>query len=110
MTSLELTEQQAREGWRPLAGRVLLRLHRHAAIIGSIVIPDSARDHSERDTAVEATVLAVGYGPFYDQGEWHKGVRPEDVAVGDRVFVMTLAKDLNRHVILTAVTRLQAVL
>jgi co-chaperonin GroES (HSP10) len=109
MTSLELTPEQVKAGYRPLAGRVLLELHRHPDQIGSIIVPDSARDHSERDTAVEATVLAIGYGPFFDQGEWLQGVRPEDVKPGDRVFVMTLAKDLNRHVILTAVTRIQGV-
>jgi co-chaperonin GroES (HSP10) len=109
MTSLELTPAQVAQGYRPLAGRVLLELHKHPDQIGSIVVPESARDHTERDIALEATVLSVGYGPFFDQGEYLKGVRPEDVKPGDRVFVLALKKDLNRVILMTAVTRLQGV-
>lgn len=110
MTSLELTPEQAAAGYRPLAGRVLLELHRHPDQIGSIVVPDSARDHGERDTSIEATVLAIGYGPFLDGAERLPGVTEDDIKVGDRVAVMTLVKDLNRSVLMTCVTRVVAVL
>lgn len=110
MTSLELTAEQVAAGYRPLAGRILLELHRHADKIGSIHVPDSARDHGTTDTSVEATVLAVGYGPFLDQGERLPGVTEDDIKVGDCVAVMTLMQDLNKTVLMTAVTRVVAVL
>jgi co-chaperonin GroES (HSP10) len=110
MTSLELTPEQAAAGYRPLAGRILLELHRHPDRVGSIHVPDSARDHGTTDAALEATVLAVGYGPFWDASELLPGVTEDDVKAGDRVLVMTLLKDLNRSVLLTCVTRVLAVL
>lgn len=110
MTSLELTAEQAAAGYRPLAGRVLLELHRHADKVGSIRIPDSARDHGTADTSVEATVLAIGYGPFLDGTERLPGVTEADIKIGDRVAVMTLMKDLNRVTLMTCVTRVVAVL
>lgn len=110
MTSLELTPEQAATGYRPLAGRVLLELHKHPDQIGSIIVPETATDHTLRDTSVEATVLAIGYGPFLDGTERLPGMTEDDVKVGDRVAVMTLMKDLNRSTLMTCVTRIVAVL
>lgn len=110
MTSLELTPEQASVGYRPLAGRVLLEIERSPEMIGSIHVPQTAQDKTERDTLQTAKVLAIGYGRFREGEEWFPGITEGDVNPGDRVAFLALAKDLNRSVILTAVTRLAAVL
>lgn len=110
MTSLELTPEQAAAGYRPLAGRVLLEIERSPEMIGAIHVPQTAQDKTERDELQTALVLAIGYGRFREGGEWLPGIAEGDVKPGDRVLFLALAKDLNRSVILTAVTRLQGVL
>ncbi len=110
MDSLELTPEQAAAGYRPLAGRVLLEIEANPDRIGAIVVPETARDKGMRDALQIARVLAIGYGAFYDAGERLQGIAEGDVAVGDRVAFAALAQDLNRKVILTAVTRIAAVL
>ncbi len=110
MTSLELTPEQAAQGYRPLAGRVLLEIEASPDRIGSIVVPEVARDKGLRDALQVARVLAIGYGAFYEAGECLPGITEGDVAIGDRVLFAALAQDLNRTVILTAVTRIAAVL
>lgn len=110
MTSLELTPEQAAQGYRPLAGRVLLEIEENPDKIGSIVVPETARDKNVRDALQTATVLAIGYGAFYDHGECLQGIADGDVKPGDRVAFLALQQDLNKRVILTAVTRIVAVL
>lgn len=109
MTSLELTAEQAQAGYRPLAGRILLEIERSAAMIGALHVPEVAQDKTERDELQTARVLAVGYGRFREGGEWFPGIAEGDVKPGDRVLFAALMKDLNRAVILTAVTRVAAV-
>lgn len=110
MTSLELTpEQVAAAGFRPLAGRVMLEIERNPEMIGSLHVPEVAQDKNVRDTLQMARVLAIGYGRFGEGGEWFPGIAEGDVRVGDRVAFLALAKDLNRSVILTAVTRIAGV-
>lgn len=110
MTSLELTPEQVAAGYRPLAGRVLLEIEANPNRIGNIIVPESARDKGLRDALQIARVLAIGYGAFYEAGERLPGIPEGDVAVGDRVLFSALAQDLNRSVILTATTRVVAVL
>lgn len=110
MTSLELTLEQAAAGYRPLAGRILLEIEASDAMIDSIHVPESARDKNVRDALQIARVLAIGYGRFKDGDEWLAGIAEGDVAVGDRVAFAALAQDLNKRVILTATTRIAAVL
>jgi co-chaperonin GroES (HSP10) len=111
MTSLELTPSQAAAGYRPLAGRVLLELEPPAEKDGSIVIPETARTQTpERTQLIIGKVLAIGFGEYCEGGEWYPGVRDGDLAPGDRVLVAPLVKDLNRRVLMTAVTRIEAVL
>lgn len=110
MTSLELTPEQARAGYRPLAGRILLEIEAPDAMIGAIHVPETAQRKTERDALQVATVLAIGYGRFKDGDEWLPGIAEGDVKVGDRVLFSALAKDLNKRVIFTAVTRVAAVL
>ena len=110
MTSLELTPEQVAAGYRPLAGRVLLEIEPNPDRIGSIIVPETARDKGMRDALQIARVLAIGFGRFKDGEEWLPGIAEGDVAVGDRVAFAALAQDLNRKVILTAVTRIAAVL
>ena len=109
MTSLELTPEQAAQGYRPLAGRVLLEIERNPTMIGSLHVPEVAQDKTERDELQIARVLAVGYGTFFDGTESLPGIAEGDVKPGDRVLFAALVKDLNRAVILTAVTRVAAV-
>lgn len=109
MTSLELTPEQAAQGYRPLAGRVLLEIEENPDKIGSIIVPDMARDKNVRDALQTAKVLAIGYGRFKDGDEWLPGIAEGDVSVGDRVAFLALQQDLNKRVILTAVTRIAAV-
>lgn len=113
MTSLELTEQQINA--RPLPGRILLHVHEHPAMIGALHVPDSARTQTERDLALQATVLAVGYGEFYESsgtGKYKRypGLTVDDVKAGDVVCFTALKKDLNRQWLLTSVTRVEAVM
>lgn len=110
MTSLELTEQQAAAGYRPLAGRVLLEIEANPDRIGSIVVPETAQDKTMRDALQVARILAIGFGKFKDGDDWLAGIAQGDVAIGDRVLFLPLAQDLNRKVILTAVTRIAGVL
>lgn len=110
MTSLELTPEQATAGYRPLAGRVLLEIEPNPDRIGSIVVPEMARDKTMRDDLQVARILAVGFGKFKDGDEWLAGIAQGDVAVGDKVLFLPLAQDLNRKIILTAVTRIAGVL
>lgn len=110
MTSLELTTEQAAAGYRPLAGRVLLEIEAPDAMIGSLHVPETAQRKTERDTLQVARVLAIGYGAFLDGGEWLPGIAEGDVKPGDRVLFLALAKDLNKRILLTATTRLAAIL
>jgi co-chaperonin GroES (HSP10) len=110
MTSLELTPEQAAAGYRPLAGRVLLEIEAPDAMIGALHVPETAQRKTERDALQIGRVLAIGFGAFYDQGERLPGIADGDVMPGDRVLFAALAKDLNKRVILTAVTRIAAVL
>jgi co-chaperonin GroES (HSP10) len=107
MTSLEYTGPI--ESVRPLPGRILLELERSPGKSGSIVIPDRARDQKPTDTTVFAKVLAVGYGCFYEDGKFNCGVNEEDLAPGDRVAYRSLMQDMGCKVILTSVTRVDAV-
>lgn len=110
MTSLELTPEQAAAGYRPLAGRVLLELEPPAEKDGAIVIPETARTQTvERTHLLIGRILAIGYGEYCEGGEWYAGVREGDLARGDRVLVAPLLKDLNTRVLLTGVTRIEAV-
>lgn len=109
MTSLELTAEQAAAGYRPLAGRILLEIERNPSMVGSIHVPEVAQDKTERDELQVAKVLAIGYGTFFDGTESLPGIAEGDVKPGDRVLFAALMKDLNRATILTAVTRVQAV-
>ena len=110
MNSLELTTEQVQSGYRPLAGRVLLEIEAPDAKIGSLHVPETAQRKTERDALQTAKVLAIGYGRFKDGAEWLPGIAEGDVIVGDRVAFLALAQDLNRSVIMTAVTRIAAVL
>ena len=111
MNSLELTPEQAAAGYRPLAGRILLEVEAPAAMIGSIHVPETARTQTvERTHLLEARVLAVGYGPFIEKGESFAGIAEGDVNPGDRVLLAPLLQDLNKRTLLTAVTRIEAVL
>jgi co-chaperonin GroES (HSP10) len=109
VTSLELTPEQAAQGYRPLAGRILLEIERNPSMIGSLHVPEVAQDKTERDELQTAKVLAIGYGRFREGDEWFPGITEGDVKPGDRVLFAALMKDLNRAVILTAVTRVAAV-
>ncbi len=64
---------------RPLRDRVVVRRKEEAeAKVGSIVVPDSAKEKPQ-----EAEVVAVGSGRLSDDGK----VLPLDVKKGDRVLV-----------------------
>lgn len=93
----------------PLPGRIILEIEPKLDRIGNIHVPDSARDQITSDTHLFAKVLAIGYGPYYDDKKLHGGLLPEDVAVGDRVVFRALMQDLNCKVILTGVSRVDAV-
>lgn len=114
MTSLELDERQAEA--TPLPGRILLQLDKPLEMIGSIVIPETARDQSpDRTQLVSATVIRVGSGPYLEHDgngklKRYPGLAPEDVKPGDRVLYNPLMKDLNRKYLLTAVSRVEAVI
>jgi chaperonin GroES len=60
----------------PLHDRVLVRRSEEEEKVGSIIIPDSAKDKP-----MEGEILAVGKGHVNEDGK----VRPLDVKVGDRV-------------------------
>lgn len=60
----------------PLHDRVLVRRSEEEEKVGSIIIPDSAKDKP-----MEGEILAVGKGQVNEDGK----VRPLDVKVGDRV-------------------------
>lgn len=107
MTSLEYTGPI--ENVRPLPGRILLELERPEEKSGSIVIPEKARDQKPDQTTVFAKVLAVGYGRFYEGGKFNCGVNEKDLAPGDRVAYRSLMQDMGCRVILTSVTRVDAV-
>lgn len=103
---------------RPLPGRVLLRIEKHDAMTtGGLFVPQIARDHKVTDTALNAMVLAIGYGPYYDRAElnskgWPKrlpGVAPGDVKPGDRVRFKPLMLEMNCAMVVTSVSRLEAV-
>ncbi len=111
MDSMELTERQINA--RPLPGRILLRVYEHPAMIGSIVIPDSARAQTTRDIALQADVVAVGYGEYYEgapKAKWYRGLTVDDVKPGDVVVFKTLCSDLNKRYLLTSCTRIEAVI
>ena len=110
MTSLELTPEQAAAGYRPLAGRVLLRVEQPPEQVCSIVIPQTAQRQTERDALLIGEVLAIGFGAFYDAGERIAGIAEGDVAIGDRVLFAALLQDINKRVILTTTTRIAAVM
>jgi hypothetical protein len=121
-TSLEITFHPHPESIRPLPGRIMLAVESNPDQIGSILIPETAQRHTGRDVSLFATVLSVGYGPFWYMDEvdpktkrggkarWHPGLTPGEVKAGDRVRFRALLSDLNTKRILTSVTRVDAVI
>lgn len=108
MKSLEITTTLPSH-IHPLPGRVLLEIEPKPSTAGLLHLPNSARTQQHTDTALFARVLAVGYGPYYDDKKVHSGVNESDVRPGDRVVFKALMQDLNCKVILTGVSRLEAV-
>lgn len=62
--------------FQPLHDRVLVRRIEEESKVGSIIIPDSAKEKP-----MEGEILAVGKGQVNESGD----VRPLDVQVGDKV-------------------------
>jgi hypothetical protein len=114
MDSLEYTGPTSTV--RPLPGRVLLEIEPPLATYHSIIIPETSRLHRAPDSiTLTARVLAIGYGGFYENispRKWkHRpGVFPSDVLLGNRVVFKALLSDLDCKVILTSVTRIEAVI
>lgn len=114
VNSLELSSLQA-SGARPLPGRILLEFDAPLTMAGLIHIPESAQTQApDRTQLVTATVVAIGYGAFYEQenGKLKRrpGIAEGDVKPGDRVAYSPLLQDLNRKFLLTTVTRVEGVL
>lgn len=62
--------------FQPLHDRVLVRRTEEEAKIGSIIIPDSAKEKP-----MEGEILAVGNGQVSEEGK----IRPLDVKTGDKI-------------------------
>ena len=111
MDSLELDSRQISA--RPLPGRILLELDAPLTMAGLIHIPESAQARkTDRDQAIPATVIAIGYDSFHEtvNGKLKRipGITEGDVKLGDRVLYRPLVSDLNRKWILTSVARVEA--
>lgn len=90
--------------FRPMAGHCLLRLDKKPDTIGSIHVPESARDLQIDNKSHTGTVLAM---------EPRRGWAPADECFrpGDRVIAMLLLEDLTRTngIVLTDNRRIYAV-
>lgn len=118
MTSLDLTHMNLPSMVIPLAGRIILDIEPKPERIGSLHVPDIAREQVTSDTSLLARVVSVGYGPYYEgdtvngkmKHKRHPGVTRDDVRPGARVVFRALMQDLNCKRILTSVTRIDAVI
>jgi hypothetical protein len=115
MIDPQLLSRAFSSGFYPLPGKCLIELDSIPTMSGLLHIPDSARElrlFSEvkgktvhGDSSWTGTVLAMT--PLNHRP---KGFQPEDFKVGDRVLILLLQEDLNQKMIVTANTRVYAVL
>jgi hypothetical protein len=99
--------------YRPLAGRCIVEMDRKPEMIGSIVVPELARDMTHHDPLYSGRVIAmtprhqgVNANEVGGDYEWYG---EEEFAVGDKVWIGLRACDVNEPVIYTHNSRVAAV-
>lgn len=94
------------EGFRPLPGRCIVRLDPLPDKIGSLFIPDIARDMRPTEPLHSGTVLAMTPRLKKNSAEPHE----EQFQTGDRAILALRMEDLNESIILTHNTRIYAII
>lgn len=89
---------------RPLPGKCILALGRLPDTIGSIHVPDSARDLKLDNIGYWGEVLAVT-GRKNARGE----IQEEEFGPGDRVWVLLRAEEIDKRVIIVENVRVMGV-
>ena len=102
-------------GFYPLPGRCLIELDTIPTMSGLLHIPDSVQELRlmsqvkgktvHGDSSWTGVVLAMT-----PRGHYGKGYQREDFKPGDRVLILLLEEDLNQKMIVTANTRVYAVI
>jgi len=115
MIDPQLLSRAFESGFSPLPGKCLIELDSIPTMSGLFHIPDSARElrmtthstgktlHGDSSwTGVVRAMTPLKHRP--------KRFQPEDFKTGDRVLILLLQEDLNQKMIVTANTRVYAVL
>lgn len=98
-----LTDDDVLRRIRPMPGKCVIELEEVPEKIGSIYLPDDARERTPRDIAVPGRCIAMTPRRGKKGREF-----VEEFALGDRVWVLLLLQDLNQRLICTQNTRVYA--
>lgn len=95
------------DGWRPARGHCFIHLDSPPTMAGLLHIPELSQEMQITDAVWRGRVLAINYS-----NEWAETVEDfgELPITDDRVLLLLRAEDMDRSVIVTANTRIVAVI